>query len=184
MHMHMTGTKQTACMWAAMGALLLLGVAAVPMREPDSLEFPTLGSSSHIEEGIASRVSERIAVPESEMAPAFTGMMPDELSSWMEQKTVREAEAEKDGEQESDADLATQELFEFTGMMPEQMSSWIEQQRTAIREAPSDDPDAASVSELEESIAESIAELQTAEFISDIVVVLESAEEMQTAGQV
>ncbi|KAJ2879598.1 hypothetical protein FB639_003049, partial [Coemansia asiatica] len=153
-------TKNTICMWAVMGVLLLQSIAAAPMREPDSLVLPVLGSLH--EQEMATRASERIDVPMSEMAPAFTGMMPDELSMWMQQKSVRDAETEQENEQET-------EQFEFTGMQPEQMSAWVEQQlqlqQTEIREAPSnDEQDAASISELEQSIAE----LQTAEFISDI----------------
>ncbi|KAJ2387986.1 hypothetical protein GGI05_003922, partial [Coemansia sp. RSA 2603] len=137
----------------------------------DNLELPSLVSEKF---DMPVKVSERLEIPESALSAAqteqqqqqFTGMMPDELSSWMQDKSVRAAET-----QQHEGDVITQVVFEFTGMQPEQMSTWIAEQEmhsnTAIREAPLD---AEAVSAQEESIEA----LRTAEFISDIVFVLET----------
>ncbi|KAJ1845708.1 hypothetical protein LPJ73_004763, partial [Coemansia sp. RSA 2703] len=144
---------------------------ATPVRVSDNLELPSLVSEKF---DMPVKVSERLEIPESALSAAqteqqqqqFTGMMPDELSSWMQDKSVRAAET-----QQHEGDVITQVVFEFTGMQPEQMSTWIAEQEmhsnTAIREAPLD---AEAVSAQEESIEA----LRTAEFISDIVFVLET----------
>ncbi|KAJ1721510.1 hypothetical protein LPJ53_003970 [Coemansia erecta] len=153
---------------AAACALFACQALATPVRDPDNLELPSLVSEDF---DMPVRVSERLEIPESALSDAqteqqFTGMMPDELSSWMHDKSVRAAEA-----QEADGDAITQAVFEFTGMQPAQMSTWIAEQElhpnTAVREAPAD-------AEAAEAQDESIAALRTAEFISDIVFVLEA----------
>ncbi|KAJ2776925.1 hypothetical protein GGI15_004677 [Coemansia interrupta] len=150
-------------------ALLTCKALAIPVREPDNLELPTLVSEDF---DMPVKVSERLEIPESALSDAqaeqqFTGMMPDELSSWMHDKSVRAAESQEG----ADGDVITQVVFEFTGMQPAQMSTWIAEQElhanTAVREAPAD-------AEAAEAQEESIQALRTAEFISDIVFVLET----------
>ncbi|KAJ1900807.1 hypothetical protein LPJ66_001230 [Kickxella alabastrina] len=95
----------------------------------------------------------------------FTGMMPNELSSWMNKQAAAEStNPELDFSSES-ADHSAQ----FTGMSPEQMSQWIIDQL--------DIPDLSLVSEENSEEMEierqSIENLRTEEFISDIMFVLD-----------